>query len=122
MKPSILFLSLAIASHALAQSAPSNPPPTVLKSEVGRFVFGQISAMRADQFMLDTQTGRLWQIVVDKEGRQKLQAVPYLGIWMGEESYVPDSEEEVASHRQMARQLAAKQFQEAIDDPATQSK
>lgn len=38
--------------------------PRVLGSPNGRYVFGQISDFRADQFLLDTQTGRLWQIVL----------------------------------------------------------
>lgn len=29
----------------------------------GRYVFMQLSDMRRDQYMLDTQTGRLWNIV-----------------------------------------------------------
>jgi hypothetical protein len=35
----------------------------VLASVNGRYVFGQVSPLRADQFMLDTQTGRLWQLM-----------------------------------------------------------
>lgn len=44
----------------------------------GRFVMGQISDFRADQFLLDTKTGRLWQIVNGTEGGRVLQQVPYL--------------------------------------------
>lgn len=29
----------------------------------GRFVFGQVSDLGRDKFLLDTQAGRLWQIV-----------------------------------------------------------
>lgn len=29
----------------------------------GRFVFGQISEMRRDQYLLDTQTGQVWQVL-----------------------------------------------------------
>ena len=32
-----------------------------LSSPNGRFVLGQISDWRSDQYLLDTQTGRLWQ-------------------------------------------------------------
>jgi hypothetical protein len=39
----------------------------VLSSPNGRYVFGQISDFRSDQFLLDTKTGRLWGLVVDKE-------------------------------------------------------
>lgn len=38
------------------------PQPNVLCSPVGRFVFGQVSDSKKDQFMLDTMTGRLWRI------------------------------------------------------------
>ena len=53
------------------------PRPTVLGAPGGRFVFGQISDMRRDQFLLDTQTGRLWVVVADKDGRNSLQTIPF---------------------------------------------
>jgi hypothetical protein len=34
--------------------------------EQGRFVFKQISDNRRDQFMIDTATGRLWNVVCKK--------------------------------------------------------
>jgi hypothetical protein len=49
----------------------------VLSSEDGRFVFGQISASSKDQFMLDTQTGRIWRIAESGEVGLFLRAVPY---------------------------------------------
>lgn len=36
---------------------------SVLAAPGGRYVFGQISEFARHQFMLDTQTGRLWQII-----------------------------------------------------------
>lgn len=36
--------------------------PQVLSSTTGRFVYGQIAEYTSQQFMLDTQTGRIWQI------------------------------------------------------------
>lgn len=45
--------------HANAQPVPSG---TSLASGSGRFVYGQVSNFRRDQFMLDTQTGKLWQL------------------------------------------------------------
>ena len=106
MKASIL-LFLAVTSIALAQN--SSPPalPVVLKSENGRFVYGQVGPARADQFLLDTQTGRLWQIVVDKEGRQKLQPVPFIQVnpLMAQrgEAYLPDPADKIALHQANAR-------------------
>jgi hypothetical protein len=37
-------------------------PIGVLSAPGGRYVFGQISARTSDRYLLDTQTGRLWQI------------------------------------------------------------
>lgn len=34
-----------------------------LSAANGRYVFGQLGAMRADQYMLDTKTGRVWQLI-----------------------------------------------------------
>lgn len=33
-------------------------------------MFGQISNFRRDQYVLDTKTGRLWQKVIAKVGKQ----------------------------------------------------
>ncbi len=57
-------------STALAQESgkPSPTPQKTLSLENGRFVFGQISEYRRDQYVLDTKTGRLWQKVVAKVG------------------------------------------------------
>ncbi len=49
----------------------------VLSSQNGRFVFGQISGSSKDQFMLDTQTGRIWRIAESGEVGVFLRAVPY---------------------------------------------
>jgi len=43
----------------------------------GRFVFGQISDSSKDQYMLDTFTGRLWQVAESGEVGMYLRAVPY---------------------------------------------
>lgn len=48
-----------------------------LSSAGGRFVFGMISEYRADTFMLDTQTGRLWQLVLTADSVKILQSVNY---------------------------------------------
>lgn len=36
--------------------------PKTLSSHNGRYVFGQVSPGSVNQFMLDTQTGRLWRM------------------------------------------------------------
>jgi hypothetical protein len=65
------------------------PPQQKTLAGSGRYVFGQISEFRADQYMLDTQTGRLWRIVLRRPKNQDgtdapgdslpvLDAVPYV--------------------------------------------
>lgn len=49
-----------LATAAYGQAA--KPMPQVLSSSNGRFVFGQVSEFARYQYMLDTQTGRLWQV------------------------------------------------------------
>lgn len=39
------------------------------KSEIGRYHFSQLSTMRRDQFMLDTETGRIWMRVCASPGK-----------------------------------------------------
>ena len=77
---------IACASSVFAQDEPlkiKEPPSKhALAAPVsadgnGRYVFGQINDFRADRFLLDTKTGRLWQLVATKEGDEVLQAVPY---------------------------------------------
>lgn len=77
---------LACASSVFAQDEPLKvkEPPSKRALAVpvsadgnGRYVFGQINDFRADRFLLDTKTGRLWQLVATKDGDEVLQAVPY---------------------------------------------
>ncbi len=53
------------------------PTNRVLGCGGGRYVFGQISDSGKDQFMLDTLTGRLWQIAESGEIGLYLRPVPY---------------------------------------------
>lgn len=57
-----LALSSLSARNALAREKSASP---VLTAPGGRFVLGQISEFPADQYLLDTQTGRVWRIVRD---------------------------------------------------------
>lgn len=79
---------LSAALVGLVAAAQAQQPaihPTTLSSSAGRFVFGQINGLARDQYMLDTQSGRLWQIVcvkADESDGSKcllkvLQAVSY---------------------------------------------
>lgn len=81
---------LAIFS-AVAKAEPIEVKPPQQKSlstTQGRFVFGQISEYRRDQYVFDTATGRLWQKVCAQSDSGKstqddciavLQAIPYIG-------------------------------------------
>lgn len=53
-----------VIAPAFAQKPES--APKVLSASGGRYVFGQISDFRRDQYMLDTQTGRLWKLTIRK--------------------------------------------------------
>ena len=70
-------------------SKPKPSQQSILSSEEGRFVFGQISASNKDQFMLDTTTGRLWRIGESGKVGIFLKSVPYLSS-DGECSPLPD--------------------------------
>jgi len=61
-------------------------PPGSLSAAGGRYVFGQISDSDKDQFMLDTQTGRLWQVKTSGEVGLFLREVPYR---IGDGDYKP---------------------------------
>lgn len=87
---------LLVQSSAFAQ-ADADKKPGVLTSSSGRFVFGQISQVRRDQFMLDTQSGRLWRMACDKNSESDatqcaqlaLEPIPYYGEYLGGRSYTP---------------------------------
>jgi hypothetical protein len=66
MKKHIWLMCLLIPTNGVAADAVKVVPPQnkSLSAENGRYVFGQISEMRRDQYMLDTKTGRLWRMVV----------------------------------------------------------
>ena len=72
---------------------PQRSQQRVLSSSSGRFVFGQISDSSKDQFMLDTQTGRIWRIAESGEVGLFLREVPYKTS-DGEYSPVPERQAE----------------------------
>jgi hypothetical protein len=59
----------------------------VLRSDNGRFVFGQVSEQTKDQYMLDVQTGRLWRIILTPDTMKVLAPVPYLEIINNQPNY-----------------------------------
>jgi hypothetical protein len=69
----LLFACALISHGALAQTNRGQ----ALSSATGRFVFGQISESGKDKYMLDTQTGRLWEVISyceDMSKRETCQA------------------------------------------------
>lgn len=60
-----------------------------LSAEGGRYVFGQVSKNRTDQFVLDTQTGRLWQL---QKGQRIINLDPIYYDVQGKPAASPDSE------------------------------
>ena len=76
----ILLASFSADAQPLGFGTPQQPQEShygVLCSAAGRFVFGQVSDSSKDQFMLDTVTGRLWQIAESGEIGVYLRPVPY---------------------------------------------
>jgi hypothetical protein len=74
---------------ATAQSDPVRvipPQNKTLSSDHGRYVLGQISEFRRDQYLLDTVTGRVWVIATRKpadgkgEGFSVLTPIPFEDI------------------------------------------
>lgn len=57
----ILVISPLLGQKAKPVVVQNAPPPA------GRFQLIQLSDMRQDQFLLDTQTGRLWQLSADSK-------------------------------------------------------
>ncbi len=100
---SVAVLILCLNQIAQAEPVEVIPPQNkVLGSSNGRFVFGQISSMRRDQYMLDTKTGRLWQIVKSKDDSIILQIVPYSHL-DGTASIVPEDVENAVVYQLMLR-------------------
>ena len=82
---SIIFLILLSAYDVSAQpfgigssQGEQNNINSVLRSESGRYVFGQLSDSKRDIFMLDTKTGRLWRVAESGGIGLFLKTVPYL--------------------------------------------
>jgi hypothetical protein len=85
---SLIRFAAGYAAALLPLSVIAQSPaihPTTLNSASGRYVFGQINHLARDQYMLDTQTGRLWQMTCiksDETDKSKchllaLQAISY---------------------------------------------
>ena len=101
----IMFCSTAFAGEPIEVGMPQQK---ILASPGGRYVFGQISDHRKDQFLLDTKTGRLWLVVSGDNQYPKLTPVPFVQL-LGHEAYIPDSQEDIEAHRKVGRQQMIEQ-------------
>jgi hypothetical protein len=115
-----VFLVLATLSVAFpaasAQPVEVKPPQQkVLGTPTGRYVFGQVSEYRRDQYLLDTQTGRLWQVVSGQSEQVKLQPVPFIQV-LGDEAYMPDPDDEVTALRKLTRMKTAEEMKKALTE------
>lgn len=59
------------------QKVPQKSQRAILSTAQGRFAFGQISDSNEDKFMLDTFTGRLWQLRKRTDIGLCLTPIPY---------------------------------------------
>ena len=87
------LLVLLVPIHVWAQpfgigskKQAQRPQHELLCSRNGRFVFGQISDSGKDQFMLDSNTGRLWRVSESSKVGMFLEPVLY---HTGEKEYLP---------------------------------
>ncbi len=99
----IICITFFCVSFVFAENdAIKSPQQKIMSSPNGRYVFSQVSEFARHQYMLDTQTGRLWQIVHDEKDNNKLQPVPYIQI-LGDEAYIPDPPSDVELDRKFTR-------------------
>ena len=87
----VLFGAVAVSAQPLGfgSAKTGESENRVLSSTNGRFVFGQTSNSGKDQFMLDTATGRLWQIGESGKIGVFLKSIPYRNE-KGECTLLPD--------------------------------
>lgn len=90
MRLLILASMALICTSAAAQQNAQQKGGGTLSVENGRYVFGQVSDSKADKYMLDTRTGRLWTIVLrphvgsdgkpipGSQGYEVFSVVPYV--------------------------------------------
>lgn len=78
------FVGAALIPLAcVAQEVHKPQPGQVLSSESGRYVLGQLGQYESSTYLLDTKTGRVWQIVrymtsEGKDGGNALAPVRYI--------------------------------------------
>lgn len=66
MKRLAVLCAMLVAASAQAQEPPKRQ---MLSSQNGRFVMGQIGEYASSQYLIDTQTGRVWEVVNMTDGK-----------------------------------------------------
>jgi hypothetical protein len=79
MRLHALLALCAATAIAQAQTPPAGQV-TTLSAPGGRYVFGQISESRRDQYLLDTQTGRLWVQTCISSGKEDPKQCALTGL------------------------------------------
>ncbi|WP_461537494.1 hypothetical protein [Spongorhabdus nitratireducens] len=103
----LVWLSFACPLWAGPVNVTSLQQP-ILGTPSGRYMFGQISDSRSDQFMLDIETGRLWVIEFDAKGNRRLKPVPFVQLY-GEEANVPEPLDRENQYRDELRNKTLKE-------------
>ena len=83
----------AFAQQKEAPSVLAEVPP-VLAAPGGRFVFGRVSKTDGDQYLLDTQTGRLWYVLLTKDKNQETVQVLQPVLFLSEDGTKKPTPEE----------------------------
>lgn len=110
----LLAFTCTSVTHSAEPVPIKLPQQKILSSQQGRYVFGQISEFRKDQFLLDTFTGRLWQVVLNENERIRLEPVPLIQI-IGDEAFIPESEEETKNLRKMTRNRTMEEWRKEAE-------
>ena len=111
-----LILSYIILNTGFMESVEAKTSNAkVLGTDTGRYVFGQISDFRSDQYLIDTETGRLWQLVVDENKNTKMRPIPIIQL-LGEEAYVPEPIERDEQFRENLREAMIKKIEQSNQD------
>lgn len=83
--------------QATQVQAPQTPAPQVQPpAALTRFQLIMLGEFRADQYLLDTESGRMWQIVKATTGGMVLQPVPFIHL-NGESYELPEDAAMVAA-------------------------
>jgi hypothetical protein len=98
-------------------AAQSTDSVGILAAPGGRYVFGQVSVMRRDQFLLDTQTGRLWALALDSNSNRVLESVMFVDCGIERQLPAPDATNVISSTDldQLSRRFAELATRAATD-------